>query len=62
MSMTNTIAASPTSLLAVQGSTPVRTAPRSDLRPAGRWVTGPTRAETLECACPDFCERDHERD
>ncbi len=23
---------------------------------------GQTRAETLECTCPEFCERDHERD
>jgi hypothetical protein len=57
MSTTNAIIASPTRLLGVQGSIPARTAP-----PAGRWVTGPTRAETLECACPDFCERDHEQD
>ena len=21
-----------------------------------------TRAETAECACPDFCERDHDND
>ena len=21
-----------------------------------------TRAETAECTCPDFCERDHEND
>ncbi|HZR96711.1 MAG TPA: hypothetical protein VFA56_13520 [Gaiellaceae bacterium] len=22
----------------------------------------PCRAETAECTCPDFCERDHEND
>lgn len=47
---------------AMSGSAPTRTGPRSDLRPTGRWATGPTRAESLECTCPDFCERDHEQD
>jgi hypothetical protein len=62
MPLTNTITAIPTRPLAAQGSTPARPARRSELQPARRWVTGPTRAETLECACPDFCERDHEQD
>ncbi|MGL6278881.1 MAG: hypothetical protein ACRC50_04920 [Gaiella sp.] len=36
--------------------------PRPSTGPARRWETGPTRAETLECTCPEFCERDHEND
>jgi hypothetical protein len=27
--------------------------------PVGRRVYAPSRAETAECTCPEFCERDH---
>lgn len=37
-------------------------APRLTAEPARRRLVEPTRAETLECTCPDFCERDHEQD
>lgn len=44
------------------GAASVLSAPRQAPEPRRRWQTAPTRAETLECTCPDFCERDHEQD
>jgi hypothetical protein len=31
--------------------------PATSLEPS--WVEGPCTAESPECTCPDFCERDH---
>ncbi len=31
-------------------------------RRASASITVLTQAELAECACPDFCERDHDRD
>ena len=31
-------------------------------RRASASITVRTQAELAECACPDFCERDHDRD
>lgn len=41
---------------------PILSSPRPVAEAPRRWDTEPTRAETLECTCPDFCERDHEHD
>lgn len=37
-------------------------APPLTAEPARHRLVEPTRAEMLECTCPDFCERDHEQD
>jgi hypothetical protein len=44
------------------GTAPILSSPRPLSEPPRRWHAEPTRAETLECTCPDFCERDHEHD
>ncbi len=61
MPNSGTTTISPTRI-STSGSAPAHSGRGASLRPAGRWATGPTRAEGLECTCPDFCERDHEQD
>jgi hypothetical protein len=34
--------------------------PATSLGPS--WAERPCTAESAECTCPDFCERDHEND
>jgi hypothetical protein len=36
--------------------------PRLALVEVERSVYAPPAAEVAECACPEFCERDHDRD